>query len=179
MEPFEIIAQAIGIFAMLFVIFSYQFKSQKSIYFFQLCGSILFSVHFFMIGATIGGLLNILAFIRAALFVFKDRLKTDRVVWLIAFILSFIAMYILNFTLFGKEVTPINLMIELLPVIGMTAISVGFRLKDSADIRRCALVASPAWLIYNVLAGSLGASICEIFSLGSIIIGMLRHDKKK
>ena len=70
-------------------------------------------------------------------------------------------------------------MIELLPVIGMTAISVGFRLKDSADIRRCALVASPAWLIYNVLAGSLGASICEIFSLGSIIIGMLRHDKKK
>jgi hypothetical protein len=60
----------------------------------------------------------------------------------------------------------------------MLALNVGFRLKDSAKIRKCALVSSPSWLIYNIVAGSWGAILCEIFTLISIFIGMFRHDKK-
>ena len=72
-----------------------------------------------------------------------------------------------------------NFAIESLPVIGMTALNVGFRLKKASDIRKCGLVSSPAWLIYNIAAGSLGAILCEIFTLLSIFIGMLRHDKPR
>ena len=178
MEPVEIIAQGIGIVAMLFNILSYQCKQQKQVIALQLCGGALFAINFLMLNAMVGGILNILATIRAIVFLFKDKLKTERLPWLIGFVSLYIAVYILNFTLFEKEPTPFNLMIELLPVIGMTALNIGFRLKKAADVRRCGLVSSPAWLIYNIVAGSWGAIVCEVLTLASIFIGMFRHDRE-
>ncbi len=178
MEPIEIIAQAIGIVAMVFNILSYQGKKQKTVITLQLFGGLLFAVNFWMIGAKVGGVLNVIAVIRALIFLFKDRLKANSVFWLIGFILSYIVVYILTFTTFGTELTPWTLIRELLPVIGMTALSVGFRLKDAANIRKCGLVSSPAWLIYNIAVGSWGAIICETLTLISIFVGMFRHDKK-
>ena len=178
METREIIAQGIGILAMVFNILSYQGKKQKTVIALQLCGGALFAVNFLMIGATVGGILNILAVIRAMLFLFKDKLKANSIFWLIGFVLSYIAVYVLTFTVFGTEPTPWYLIREILPVIGMTALSVGFRLKDAAGIRKCGLVSSPAWLIYNIAVGSWGAIVCETLTLISIFIGMFRHDKK-
>lgn len=174
----EIIAQTIGIVAMLFNILSYQGKKQGTVIALQLMGGILFAVNFLMLGATVGGILNIIAAVRAVLFLYKEKLKTDRLPWFILFVSSYIAVYILNFTVFGVELTAFNFAVESLPVIGMTALNIGFRLKNASDIRKCGLVSSPAWLIYNVAAESWGAIICEIFTLISIFIGMFRHDKK-
>ncbi len=178
MDTKQIIAQAIGILAMAFNILSYQGKKQKTVIALQLCGAGLFSVNYLMLGATVGGILNIIGTIRALVFLFKDKLKTDRLPWLIGFILSYIAVYVLNFTVFDKEITAYNLIIELLPVVGMVALNIGFRLKNAADIRKCGLVSSPAWLIYNITVGSWGAIICEMLTLISIFVGMFRHDKK-
>ncbi|MBO7218156.1 MAG: YgjV family protein [Clostridia bacterium] len=180
MTTYELVAQAIGIVAMLFNIISYQGKKQSTVIALQLVGGALFAVNFLMLGAYVGGLLNIIATVRAIIFLFKDKLKADRLPWLIGFIVIFIAVYILNFTLFGKPINAFNLIIEVLPVIGMTALSVGFRLKNASDVRRCGLISSPAWLIYNIVsAGSVGAIVCEAITLASIVIGMLRHDRKK
>ncbi len=178
MKPIEIIAQIIGIIAMLLNILSYQCKRQKGVIALQMFGGALFAVNFLLLGAAVGGILNILATVRAIVFLFKDKLKTDRLPWFIGFVFSYVAVYILNFTLFGKEPTAEYLLLEVLPVIGMVALNVGFRLKNASDIRKCGLVSSPAWLIYNIAVGSWGAIICEILTLGSIFIGMLRHDKK-
>ncbi len=178
MKPIEIAAQCIGIVAMMFNILSYQGKSQKSVIILQLFGAALFSVNYLMLGAAVGGILNILGTIRAVVFLFKKQLKADRIPWLIAFLASYIAVYILNFTMFGKEITFYNLTVEILPVIGMVALNIGFRLKNAADVRKCGLISSPAWLIYNITVGSWGAIICEVLTLGSIFIGIFRHDKK-
>ena len=179
MEPVEIIAQCVGILAMLFNILSYQSKHQRLVIALQLCGGALFAINFILLNALVGGILNIIATVRAVVFLFKDKLKADRLPWLFGFIAVYIAVYILNFTVFGKELTLYNLIIELLPVIGMTALNIGFRLTKAADIRRCGLVSSPAWLIYNIAAGSWGAIACEVLTLISIIVGMFRHDRTK
>ena len=178
MEIKEIIAQGIGILAMLFNILSYQGKKQKTVIALQLFGGALFAVNFWMIGAKIGGILNVIAVIRAVLFLFKDKVKADSIFWLIGFIFSYIAVYVLTFTVFGTELTPWHRVRELLPVVGMTALSVGFRLKDAAGIRKCGLISSPAWLIYNIAFLSWGAIICESLTLISIFVAMFRHDKK-
>ena len=178
MEPIEIVAQAVGIVAMAFNILSYQCKKQSTVIALQLFGGALFSANYLLLGATIGGILNLIAVVRAVVFLFKDKLKTDRLIWFIPFLASYITVYILNFTLFGVAPTPFNFIIELLPVIGMTALNIGFRLKNASDVRICGLISSPAWLIYNIAAGSWGGILCEIFTLISIFIGMLRHDKK-
>ena len=177
MTTTELIAQAIGIVAMAFNIISYQGKKQRTVIAMQLVGSALFAVNYLMLGAAVGGILNILALIRAVVFLFKDKLKTDHPAWMIGFVASYIAIYVLNFTLFGKPVTAWNLLIEVLPVIGMVALTIGYRLKRAADVRKCGLVSSPSWLIYNITVGSWGAIICEILALCSIVVGMLRHDR--
>lgn len=179
MQPIEIVAQIIGVLAMAFNVLSYQGKSQKTVIALQLFGGTLFAVNFLMLGATVGGLLNIIAAVRAILFLFKNKLKTDNIYWFIGFIASYVAVYVLNFTVFDKQVTVYNLLIELLPVVGMIALTIGFRLKKAAHIRKCGLVSSPAWLIYNIAANSWGAIICETLTLISIFVGMFRHDKTK
>ena len=179
MEPYEIIAQAVGIVAMAFNIISYQGKKQSTVIMLQLFGGTLFAINYLMLGATVGGVLNVIGAVRAIVFLMKDRLKTDRLPWFIGFVASYLTVYVLNFTLFGKEVNAFNLIVELLPVIGMVSLNIGYRLKGASDVRKFALISSPAWLTYNIVIGSWGAILCEIITLGSIFVGIIRHDKVK
>jgi len=179
MNTTAIIAQIVGLFAMAFNIFSYQQKTQKAAIAFQLGGSILFAVNYLMLGAVVGGILNAVGTVRALVFLNKEKLNATRPVWLIGFTAVYLLSYVLTFTLFGKEATLFNLIVEFLPVIGMTATTISFRLSDAKDIRRFGLISSPSWLVYNIVSFSVGAIICEVLSLGSIFIGMLRLDRSK
>ena len=179
MDLFHIAAQAVGIAAMAFNILSYQQKSRKGVIAFQLGGSILFCLNFFMLGAVVGGILNGIGIIRALVFLQKEKLRADRLVWQAGFTVAYILSYVLTFTLFGKEATAANLIVELLPVIGMVATTFSFRCTDAKTIRRFGLISSPSWLVYNIVNFAIGAIICEVLSLGSILIGMWRFDVKK
>lgn len=179
MNTTAIIAQIVGLFAMAFNIFSYQQRTQKRVIAFQLGGSILFAVNYLMLGAVVGGILNAVGIIRALVFLNKEKLKATRPVWLIGFTAVYLLSYVLTFTLFRKTLTVFTLIVELLPVIGMTATTISFRLSDAKVVRRFGLISSPSWLVYNIVSLNLGAIICEVLSLGSILIGMLRLDRNK
>jgi hypothetical protein len=171
-------AQLIGIAAMGFNILSYQQKTRSRAIAFQLGGALLFSVNFFLLGAIVGSILNIVAAVRAVVFLNKDRLRANHPAWLAGFILVYLLSYVLTFTVFGKEATPVNLLVEFLPVVGMTATTVSFRMSDAKAIRRFGLISSPSWLIYNIANFSIGAIACEVLSLCSIVIGIFRYDRK-
>lgn len=170
------IGQAIGIVAMAFNIFSFQLKTSNKVIVCQLFGGLFFSVSFFMLGAVSGGLLNAVAVLRAIVYRFKEKLHSDHIAWLIFFIALFFGSYAMAFTVFEKEFRFPYIIIELLPVIGMTASTISFRLQNAKAIRRYGLICSPSWLIYNIIGGAVGAIICEVLSLCSIIIGMFRYD---
>jgi hypothetical protein len=168
-----------NIAAMGFNILSYQQKTRTRAIAFQLGGALLFSVNFFLLGAIVGSILNVVAAIRAVVFLKKEQLRADHPIWLGGFVAVYLLSYLLTFTAFDKEATAANLLVEFLPVIGMTATTISFRLTDAKAIRRFGLISSPSWLVYNVVSMSVGAIICEVLSLGSIFIGMFRHDRKK
>lgn len=175
----ELIAQAIGLAAMAFNITSYQRKTRMGVIGFQLWGSVLFALNFYLLGATVGAMMNVLSAIRAIVFLNREKLRANHPAWLAGFVAAFLLSYGLTFTLFGTEATLKNLLVEFLPVIGMTATTVSFRYTDAKTIRRFGLISSPSWLIYNLFAGSLGAIACEVLSLGSILLGIWRMDRKK
>lgn len=176
---YEIAAQGVGIIAMAFNILSYLQKTRKSVITFQLIGASLFAVNFFMLGATVGGILNLIAAIRAVIYLNKKKFHAESPIWLIGFISLYIASYILNFTLFGKDFTLWNALIEVLPVIGMVAINLSYIKNDAKTVRLFGLVSSPSWLIYNIANFALGAIICEVLSICSIISGIIKYDIKK
>ena len=178
MDTVQFIAQSVGIVAMGFNILSFQRKSRGGVIAFQLLGSLLFSVNFLLLGATMGCILNIISAIRAVIFLNREKLNANHPAWLTGFFLTYLISYGLTFTLLGTEQSLKNLIVEFLPVIGMTVTTISFRRNDAGAIRRLGLISSPCWLIYNIAAFSLGAIICEVLSLGSILLGIRRLDRE-
>ena len=179
MDKIEIIAQIVGIFGMVANFLSFQQKKQKRVVLFQFFAALLFAINFLMIKAYVGALLNVVGVIRALVFVNREKLKAEHPAWLIFFIVAFSSAYPLVFTVFKKEPSLKNFIIEILPVIAMILSTVSFRLTKAKDIRRFGLFSSPMWLIYNVFCFSIGAIVSEILNLISIIVGIIRFDLKK
>ena len=179
MTEIEIIAQVIGIFAMVANCLSYQQKKDTTLLAFQLVGSTLFGINYFLLGALSGAMLNVVAVVRALIFIKKDKFNARHPAWLITFILLYITSFVLVFTVFDKEPTLPNLIVELLPVLAMIIATVSYRYADAKMIRRFGICASPLWLTYNIVNVAIGAIICETLNIFSIIIGMLRHDVKR
>lgn len=178
MEPIEITAQTIGIIAMAFNILSYQQKRAQNVFLMQMVGSALFCVNYFMIGAISGAVLNVVAVIRAIVYYNGEKIKSNSWAYFILFSIAYLASYILTFTVFQKEFNLYNALVELLPVIAMISLNIGFKLGSSKAIRKMGFIASPCWLSYNILNFAIGGIICEVISLVSIIIGVFRHDRK-
>lgn len=172
-------AQIIGIFAMAAIILSFQFKNKRAVLACQLIGSALFAVNMYMLGAFVGAILNTVGIVRALVYMQKEKIKIPIAIINSLFLISFVAAYVLVFTVFDKSPTLFNLAIEFLPIIGMSAVTIGFSKTDSKSIRIFALINSPCWLIYNCFNFTIGGILCEVISLVSIISAMIRIDSKK
>ena len=173
-----IIAQIFGILGMALIVLSFQAKKQRNLILAHFFGCSFFVINMFMLGAIVGGLLNVIGVFRAITFSNKEKIKNLKG-YSILFCTLYILSYISVFTVFGKEVTILNMLVELLPVTGALATTIAFSLPDAASVRKAAWINSPAWLIYNSINFSIGGILCEVFSIISVIIGILRHDVKK
>lgn len=172
-----IIAQIFGIAGMTLNAVSYQGKSQRAIILFQFFGGAFFVVNMFLLNAYMGALLNVIGVVRAAVYANKEKLRNIRLcagLFIGAFVLSYVAV----FTLFGKEFTAVNALVELLPLLAMTAMTVAFSLPSAQTVRGFALFSSPCWLIYNCVNLSVGGILCESFSIVSAVTAMIRNRKR-
>ncbi len=179
MEPIEIIAQAVGIVGMTFNILSYQPKTKKNVLILQLIGAAFFTVNFFLLKAITGAVLNIVNVALALVFAFKEKTRAEHPAWAVGFCAAYICSYVLTFTLFGLEPTTANLITEIFPVIGTLLTVLSYKMKDAKAIRKIGLFRSPAWLMYNIFVFSIGGIICEVVTIVSIIIAIIRLDIKK
>ena len=175
----NIIAQIFGILGMIGNIFVYQQKTQKGVLLWQIFVSLTFTVNYFMLGAVMGGILNIICIVRTLIFLFPNKTNAGHIGWTIAFIALFFTFYPISFLVFGTAPTPRNFVIEALPILAMTLQTIALRLGSAKAVRRIGCVASPMWLVYNFSSGSIGGGVSEILNLGSILVGMIRLDIKK
>ena len=168
--------QAIGIVAMALNISAYQFKSKRSLLLCLCMGSALFSVNLFLLGAVTGGIMNVLSVIRSLVYINKDKLPISIKSVNLIFILSYLISYVLSFTIFGTEPIVQNFILELLPIIAMSAMTIAFADNNAKIIRLSGFISSPCWLIYNIFNNAIGGMLCEIITLVSIISALIRID---
>lgn len=161
------------------MISSFQFKSRKSVLTANLISVTLFSVNMLMLHAIMGVLLNVIAIVRAIVYLAVDKIKIPPRLLQGIFISSYFLAYLLAFTVFGTEPSVKNLIVELLPVIGMTALTFGFAGKSAKEIRLYSFINSPCWLVYNIFSLSIGGFLCEVFSIISNTYAFFRYDLKK
>ena len=173
------VAQIIGIFGLAFNALSFQQKNKRTLILFQLCGGFLFSIHFFMLGAYTGFLLNALCVFRAIVYSRRNLKPKAIMIWLYVFTILYFVSYALTFTVFNVEITLFNAIIEFVPIIGMCFVTISFGMTSAGKIRAFSTINSCSWLVYNIVHSSIGGMVCEILSLISIVIGIIRYDLKR
>ena len=172
--------QIISIFAMTANILAAQNKKKSGIIAFELCGTSLFAISFFLTESYVGAMLNLVGVFRSLIFLNEKKTRANHPLWLVFFISLYVTSFVLNFAVFEVEFIWSNVIFEVLPVCGMTLGTVGYRMKNATGTRRINIIRSPLWLIYNAFyANNIGATICESLSIISMITAMIRLDFKK
>ena len=162
-------AQLLGVLGFIFSVISFQQNTQKRIVFVQFLANVSFTIHFYLIGAYTGSILNGIAIIRSFVYCFKDKKWASSNIWIVIFSLAFVVAGI--YTWEGP--------LSILPIVAMVLSSISFGIKNPKLVRRIYFPCSPMWLIYNIAGRSIGGVLTESFAMISIIIGMLRFDRKK
>ncbi|MBQ2699481.1 MAG: YgjV family protein [Firmicutes bacterium] len=160
------VIQGIGFVAMAAFIISYQIKSNRALYLCQLIGSALFCLQFFLLDAASGCLSLALNIVRSLLLLRYNewrwvRSKAVPLLLVIAFAL------VLRFTWAGP--------VSLLAFVASAVSTVGYFSNNARTIRLSnLLVASPCWIVYDLIVGSWGGAVSEIITISSILISIRR-----
>lgn len=168
------LAEIIGIFGFTATIISFQCKSRKRLLLLQLLSTTCWTLHYALLGAWSGSLLNVVGMARCIVFSGRgDDTRMGRVAdwpgWIPVFIVLSAVSTAVTWTGW----------ICILPFIGMILTTFALRAKTSRTIRMLNLPNDPLWLIYNAISGSVSGVITEVCIICSILIGMLRHDIRR
>ncbi len=162
----NIIAQAIGFAAVALFILSYQVKSNRTLFLFQVAGSALFCLQFFLLGAASGCFSLAVNILRGTLLMKYNDWPWVRLKGL-AFALCGVYGAILLLTWAGP--------VSLLAFAASAVSTLGYWRNNARTIRLSNLLcASPCWLVYDVLVRSWGGVLNETVTITSILVSLFR-----
>lgn len=160
------IIQVIGFIAFGVSLLIYQLNKRKSMIFAQMFSSLLWSLHFLLLGAYTGSIMNFIGATRNLAFDrYRDRSWSYAVLWLFVGIFSLASIL----TWEGP--------LSILPAIGTISGAFAYWQRTAKAIRLVSLISPPAWFVYATFSSSYAGMVTEIFILSSILIGMYRHDR--
>ena len=165
-----ILAQVFGFLALSLVILTFQSNNRNTMQYLKIAASGLFFLHFALLGAWTGAVMNIITALRS--YIFKERFTqawAGKKIWLYLFIIIFTVAGILTWEGYRS----------LLPIIGMIFGTIAFWMKSPRQIRIMVLFASPCWIAYNLIVHSYPGLLTEILTISTVIIAMIRFNQKK
>ncbi len=185
MKPIEIIAQVIGIAAVVLFLLSYLQKKRANIIGFNVTSRCLYILQYILLGAFEGAVLDVAGAVSSVLAQKKNTsfIKKHFRLFLIGIDLIIVALGLATVVIStqAQGVSPFSLKgaIGLLPIAGVLLHTSAFWMDDEKKIRRVSLLGSPFWFAYNLISGAFGSCIGDLLSMVSILISMFRYDFKK
>lgn len=165
--------QVTSIIAMALIILSFQFKRRSMYYTMQIAGNVVFAISFLLFWNVGACLMNAIGIVRGIIMI---CLGNKRQTWVLVLInLLFVAGTVFAGTVGGGGWACV---VSLIPQLAGT-----FSMWYGSDnairwIQLC--IISPLWLVNNiVISFSLGGIICEVFSMVSAAIYLIRMKKNK
>ena len=161
---FAIMTQVVGYIGLLFGIITFQCKKHKNVMLTKTANELIFAVQYAMLGAYTGMAMNIIGSLRNL--IFAAQVEKGKSTW------SMRVVFGLFFAVFGLLTWqgPLSL-----AVIGAKVVTtVAYGMKNTRVIRFLTLPTTICWLIYNYISNSSAGVICEVFTLISIVIAIIR-----
>ena len=163
-----ILIQAIGILGTVLFFFSYQFKSNKTLFRVQFISYLCYTVHLLMLGAITGGISYVLNTVRSFCLCSKNAFLKSRIMCGIICALQVITLI---FTWDSWW--------SILPVTANIAATSGGYTYNARKIRIAGMfINSPLWIVYDIIVGSWAGILDEIVTEASMIISIIRYGWK-
>lgn len=164
------IAQGIGFIGLFIVIVMFQVNRRSFTLKLLVFSSIMFVIHFYLLGAWTAVAMNIIGALRAFIFNKRDSLKwLDRKETMYLFIGLF---WITGLVAWDGP-------FSLLPIASMSVECFALWNSNTKKIRWMMLAARPGWLIYNFLVGSYAGLATEIFLISTLLVAVYRFDMRE
>lgn len=168
MDYTMLFGQIMGFVAVVLGFVSFQMRTQKQLLVVQTATTIAFCIHYYLIGATSGLMLNLLGIVRNLAYYHKDKPLFSgwkcpvffAVVMGIVGLLSWQGYY------------------SVFVVLGLVINTVCLSFVNPQNIRKSILISSPLVLSYDAFVLSIGGVIYESVVIVSSIIGMIRYRRK-
>lgn len=164
---YDVITQAVGIIASLFIIYSFTHKVDNHLKYFMMAGNFFFVIHFFMLAAYAGMAVAIINCFRVALSIKFHR--SNKMMF------SFMAIYIVTGCLIYESPS------DVLPIISSLAGTFALYKLSGIKLRAFSLIGSCSWITYGIIHHSIGGILTEssVMAINLTTITRLLLNKKK
>ena len=164
----EVLAQAVGVLAVVTFIFSYQQKKKKTIIALNAISRTLYIIQYVMLGAFEGAVLDVLGIISSCLAQNKEKPIVYKHFKMFVIIINLIILTV--GLLLYKNIY------SLFPVAGVILHTSAFWINKESTIRKVSFLGSPFWLIYNLVNRAYGSATGDILTMISIAVAICRYD---
>ena len=167
----KLIANLVGICAVLLFVLSYQQKKRSGI---VICNGIsraLYVIQYLLLGAFEGAVLDVVGIVATVLAQTQDRgwVKKYRG----AVIVGINTLIVVCGILLYENV------FSLLPMFGVLLHTGAFWMKDEKKIRFVSFAGSPFWFVYNLITCAYGSAVGDMMTMVSIALAIYRYDIRK
>ena len=164
----KLLANILGIFAVILFVFSYQLKSRRNIILFNAASRVLYIAQYILLGAFEGALLDTVAFFVSLLCQRRDKGFIKRH--------CLFVLILTNAVIFALGMLTYKNVFSLLPIFGVIFETMAFWLRKERNIRIVSLLGAPFWLAYNLLSSAYGSCFGNVITLVSIAVAIVRYD---
>jgi hypothetical protein len=164
-----VIAQLLGILALVAMMLSYQQKVRVRLLRLQMLSNGLFVVSYFMLGAVTMAVMCLINVIRSYVFSKEETKWAQSPVWLYVFLAVSLAGGVLSWE------GPISLLV----IAATLVLTVALYSKNLTFMRRMFLLPPLLYISYNLLNKSIGGIGADVFCLISAVIAIWRFDIRK
>jgi len=166
----QFIIQTIGILALVFFSISLQKKNRSSILKFHIVSTLLYAVHFFLLGAFTAVAMVLLNGLKSYVFLFKTKYAwVDHKIVLYIFFALFIAAGFIFWEGYHS----------LLLIIALCLVTLSHWQKDTKKLRGIFFLTPPLWIVYDVIVGSYAGIVSELVLMFSNLLGYLKFETNK
>ena len=163
-----IIAQIIGILALIILMLSFQKNEKKLLLKYQTTSSFLYAIQYIFLGAYTGSLMNLTCMVRNFIFN-KYNNKKVPIYWLIIIIILMVAF---------SSITYIGI-ISLLPMLAVVLYSIAIWYGNLKLIRCTEVISCSLFIVYNIRVLAITGLVATIIELIAALIAIYRFDIKK
>ncbi len=163
-EPLIFWAQIIGFISLGFGLITFALSKRRHILVAKLACDFTSAIHFFMLGAGVGGAICLVNSARSIVFYYRGEKRFA----------SHISVPVI-FSILTIGCTAIGWAgwYSLLPAVGSVLAVVGFWCNDPRLLKLFNLPAVALWLIYNIITGSIASSISNTISIVTILVSLI------